>query len=101
MDTLINYHWPGNVRELENIIERAVIITRGNKLDLGDSLPKNIGISQKEKITTLEENERSYILKALEFTNWKISGERGAAKLLGIKRTTLESRMKKLNIQRQ
>ncbi|MCH8128051.1 sigma 54-interacting transcriptional regulator [candidate division KSB1 bacterium] len=100
MDALINYSWPGNVRELENIIERAVIITRGNKLDLGDSLPKNIGVLQKEEITTLEENERSYILKALEFTNWKISGERGAAKLLGIKRTTLESRMKKLNIQR-
>ena len=100
MDALINYSWPGNVRELENIIERAVIITRGNNLDLGDSLPKNIGVLQKEKITTLEENERSYILKALEFTNWKISGERGAAKLLGIKRTTLESRMKKLNIQR-
>ncbi len=100
MDALINYSWPGNVRELENIIERAVIITRGNKLDLGDSLPKNIGIPHKEEITTLDENERSYILKALEFTNWKISGERGAAKLLGIKRTTLESRMKKLNIQR-
>ena len=100
MDALISYSWPGNVRELENIIERAVIITRGNKLDLGDSLSKNIGIPQKEKITTLEDNEKSYILKALEFTNWKISGDRGAAKLLGIKRTTLESRMKKLNIQR-
>ena len=100
MDALIDYSWPGNVRELENIIERAVIITRGNKLDLGDSFPKNIGVLQKEEITTLEENEKSYILKALEFTNWKISGERGAAKLLGIKRTTLESRMKKLNIQR-
>ena len=100
MDALINYSWPGNVRELENIIERAVIITRGNKLDLGDSLPKNIGIPQKDEITTLDENERSYIFKALEFTNWKISGERGAAKLFGIKRTTLESRMKKLNIQR-
>ena len=100
MDALIKYSWPGNVRELENIIERAVIITRGNKLDLGDSIPKNIGVLQKENITTLEENERSYILKALEFSNWKISGERGAAKLLGIKRTTLESRIKKLNIQR-
>ncbi|MCH7724109.1 MAG: sigma 54-interacting transcriptional regulator [Bacteroidetes bacterium] len=100
MGALIDYSWPGNVRELENIIERAVIITRSNKLNLGDSLPKNIGIPQKEEITTLDKNERSYILKALEFTNWKISGERGAAKLLGIKRTTLESRMKKLNIQR-
>ncbi|TDJ56308.1 MAG: hypothetical protein E2O46_01240 [Ignavibacteria bacterium] len=61
---------------------------------------RNTGKPQKEEITTLEENEKSYILKALEFTNWKISGERGAAKLLGIKRTTLESRIKKLNIQR-
>ena len=100
MDALIKYSWPGNVRELENIIERAEIIKRGNKLDLSDSLPKNIGIPHEEEITTLDENERSYILKALEFSNWKISGERGAAKLLGIKRTTLESRIKKLNIQR-
>jgi len=60
---------------------------------------RNTGKPQTEEITTPEENESGYILESSDFTNWKISGERGAAKLLGIKRTTLESRMKKLNIQ--
>jgi len=100
MDDLMNYSWAGNVRELENVIERAVIISKGNKLDLGDSLPKIFGNTKKQKITTLEENERAYILKTLEFTTWRVSGQKGAAKLLGINRTTLEARMKKLNIQR-
>ncbi len=63
-----------------------------------DSLFRKDSPSKKRKITTLEENERVHILKALEFTNWKVSGEKGAAKLLGIKRTTLEARMKKLLI---
>jgi len=85
---------------LEKNINRDVIITRVNKLDLGDSLPKNIGVPQSEKITTPEQNERGYTLKVLEFTNWKITCERGTAKLLGIKRTTLDSRIKKLHIQR-
>ncbi|MFT5765072.1 MAG: PAS domain S-box-containing protein [Saprospiraceae bacterium] len=100
MDDLMNYQWAGNVRELENVIERAVIISKGNKLDLGDSLPKTFGTSKKQKISTLEEHEREHILKALEFTTWRVSGEKGAAKLLGLNRTTLEARMKKLNIER-
>lgn len=100
MNDLMNYHWAGNVRELENVIERAVIISRGDKLELGDSLQITTGASKKQKITTLEENERSHIFKALELTNWKVSGESGAAKLLGLKRTTLEAKMKKLNIRR-
>ena len=100
MDALTGYHWPGNVRELENVIERAVIITKGPKLDLGDSLPKAISVPENEKITTLAESERNQIIKALEATNWRVSGERGAAKLLGVKRTTLEARMNKLGVQR-
>jgi PAS domain S-box-containing protein len=100
MDALIKYSWPGNVRELENVIERAVIITSGNKLDLGDWLPRDISNGQNHKFLSLEESERKTILKALEVTNWRISGDKGAAKLLNIKRTTLESRLKKLNIKR-
>ena len=100
VDALMNYHWPGNVRELENVIERAVIISKGTKLNLGDSLPKAMGLPKSEKITTLAESEKDQILKTLESTNWRVSGDKGAAKLLGMKRTTLEARMKKLNIQR-
>ena len=91
MDDLMNYPWPGNVRELENVIERSVIISKGSKLELGDSLFRKDSPSKKRKITTLEENERVHILKALEFTNWKVSGEKGAAKLLGIKRNYIGS----------
>ncbi len=100
VDALMNYHWPGNVRELENVIERAVIISKGTKLNLGDSLPKAMGVPKSEKITTLAESQRDQIFKALDATNWRVSGDKGAAKLLGMKRTTLEARMKKLNIQR-
>ncbi len=99
-DALSKYTWPGNVRELENVIERAVITSTSNKLNLGDSLPQTSSRTNKEQIVTLEENERVLILKTLEKTHWKVSGEMGAAKLLGIKRTTLEARMKKLNIER-
>ena len=100
IDSLMDYHWPGNIRELENIIERAVIISKGKKLKLGDFSPQRMGIPQKDEITSLQENQRSHILRALESTNWRISGDRGAAKLLGVKRTTLNARMKKLKIQR-
>ena len=100
MEELSNYTWEGNVRELENVIERAMIISQGNKLELGDSLYHPNHSAKKQKITTLEENERQHILKILEKTNWKVSGKNGAAKILDIKRTTLEARMKKLNIYR-
>ena len=100
MADLMNYPWAGNVRELENVIERAMIISTGKNLDLGNSLTMHSEISKKRKIATLEDNERLHILKALEFTTWRVSGEKGAAKLLGLNRTTLEARMKKLNIER-
>ncbi len=100
MDELLEYDWPGNIRELENIIERAVILCQGNKLVKGNWLPENKFIHN-NAITTLAENERQHILKALEATNWRVSGDKGAAKILGIKRTTLEARMKKLGISKQ
>jgi len=92
MDSLMEYHWPGNIRELENIIERAMIISKGKKLNLGDFSPQKVGILQKNEIISLTENEKNHIIQALDFTNWRIGGDIGAAKLLGIKRTTLNAR---------
>lgn len=97
INKLSNYSWPGNVRELENVIERAVIITKGTKLHIGDYF-ENLISNDDQSINTLLENERKHILKALEASNWKISGENGAAKILDVKRTTLDARIKKLNI---
>ncbi|MGB5850585.1 MAG: sigma 54-interacting transcriptional regulator, partial [Ignavibacteriaceae bacterium] len=97
---LQNYSWPGNVRELMNVIERAVITTKGNKLQLVDEFkaPVRMKEEQEGKIRTLEEVEREHILKVLEACNWKISGEDGAANILGLHANTLRSRMEKLNI---
>jgi formate hydrogenlyase transcriptional activator len=83
------------------VIERAVIISQGNKLVFGDWLPKNNGVNDAPNSLTLEDAERKYITQILEKTRWQVSGENGAAKVLGINAKTLESRMKKLNIQRQ
>ena len=102
VDKLIEYNWPGNVRELENIIERAVITNEGNKLTLNEVLPKEVFNKATESdYQTLEEIERQHIIKILDKTNWQVSGDKGAAKILGMKRTTLEARMKKLNIEKR
>lgn len=101
IESLLQYTWPGNVRELENIIERAIITTRGNKLELGSSLPAVKDTKTgKHQIVSSMENEKAHILRALEATNWRVSGDKGASKLLGLKRTTLEARMKKLKVTR-
>lgn len=100
IDSLMNYSWPGNVRELENVIERAVIISPENKLEIGDAIPKTSNETLEENIVTLADNEKSHILKILKHTNWRISGQNGAAKILALNRTTLEARMKKLGIER-
>lgn len=91
------YPWPGNVRELRNVIERAMITSKGRTLIV--EVP---GISDSEASynLTLEEYERSYIIDILEKTGWRIRGEKGAAEMLGLKPTTLHSKMKKLGIQR-
>jgi transcriptional regulator of acetoin/glycerol metabolism len=81
------------------VIERAVITCTRTKIDLRDSIPL-IKTSKKEELITLEESERRLIKMTLEKTNWRVSGDKGAAKRLGIKRTTLEARMKKLNIEK-
>ena len=99
LDALSTYSWPGNVRELENVIERAVITSTGKKLDLRDSIPLTKA-SKIDELITLEESERRLIKKTLQKTNWRVSGDKGAAKILGLKRTTLEARMRKLNIEK-
>ena len=97
MDTLQDYHWPGNVRELENVLERAVINSSGPKLHLVDELTKphkDLTTAQK----TLDEVEHDYIVRVLEQTHWKVSGKNSASELLGLDRSTLRARMRKLGI---
>ncbi len=101
VDLLQRYAWPGNIRELEHVIERAVILSQGPELELGDWMPKSAAApAGNGQAATLEEMERAHILQTLQQTDWRVSGEKGAAKLLGLKPTTLEARMKKLGIQR-
>ena len=128
MDALTHYSWPGNIRELENLIERAVLLSPGEELRVpisellaasrprlaesatlasaataGSSSPFTSfasSTSLTSPISTLEEAERQHILRALRQTKWRIAGPKGAAALLGMKRTTLQARMRKLNIHR-
>jgi formate hydrogenlyase transcriptional activator len=100
LERLEAYPWPGNVRELENVIERAVIVSRGPKLELGEWFPAP-QVGRGARVRTLEELEREHIVAVLEMTAWRVSGERGAAKILGLKPTTLDARMKKLGIRRK
>ncbi len=102
ISTLTAYSWPGNVRELENIIERAMILTQGPMLQLGEWPPRShTRPSRAGGLPTLKELEREHIQKALAVTGGRVSGERGAAKLLGLKPTTLQARMKKLGVERK
>jgi transcriptional regulator with GAF, ATPase, and Fis domain len=106
MDALTSYGWPGNVRELRNIIERAMILSSTPVLELGDWFPGNLSSTTTNSQTdnpsgeTLDEVQRAHILEVLQSCDWKIHGKDGAAERLGLKRTTLQSRMKKLGIER-
>ena len=98
---LMKHTWPGNIRELEHVIERALITNQGDQLRLGRWFVENDtdnGIS--DELNTLAVIDRGYIIKVLEKTNWKIRGKNGASEILGLKPTTLESRMKKMDIRR-
>jgi formate hydrogenlyase transcriptional activator len=116
MTTLVKYPWPGNIRELQNVIERAVILTKGSILNIpSDDLRAsnsnalalaaatgNQSAGPKEGArnmrAVLDDSEREQIVAALEQTNWTVAGPNGAAARLGIKRSTLQSRMQKLGI---
>lgn len=101
MEALLEYDWPGNIRELENIIERALILSRDGMLEYGEWLPAAKANSKtKPAPQKLDDVERQHIIEVLNKTNWKVSGEKGAAKILGLNPTTLEARMKKMGIKR-
>jgi transcriptional regulator with GAF, ATPase, and Fis domain len=97
MDELQRYAWPGNIRELRNIVERAVILSTGRHLQVTVPKPPNVAPPASMVLTDLEV---SHIRTILESTNWRVRGAGGAAERLGLKPTTLESRMAKLGIRR-
>jgi DNA-binding NtrC family response regulator len=102
---MMKYHWPGNIRELEHIIERAVLLTKGDTIkDI--PLPEtnrreNILFVDNGDIKTIEENERDHILAVLKKCKGKVFGQGGAAELLGINVSTLNSKIKKLGIKKE
>jgi formate hydrogenlyase transcriptional activator len=98
MEALVRYAWPGNIRELENLIERAVILSRGATLQI--PLAELRVAPDAAAPVTLQEAERVHIRRVLERSNWVVGGANGAAVRLGMKRTTLQSKMKKLGITR-
>ena len=102
MKALASYDWPGNVRELRNVIERAMILSPGTTLELENAFSgyqrstQDSSPNLNPQSESLEDVERAHIVKVLEECNWKVRGEDGAAERLGLKRTTLQSRMKRL-----
>jgi transcriptional regulator with GAF, ATPase, and Fis domain len=107
---LCAYSWPSNVRELENVIERALILSRGEVLEVAPALLPTHAASlttrattpspRSERSTSLRDAERAHIIASLERAGWKIEGEQGAAAVLGLRPSTLRSRMRKLGIAR-
>ncbi len=103
MNDLKTYPWPGNIRELENVIERSVIVTPGNRFQLASPLKapaSDESPPHDAPMKSLSEMEKAYILQALRKTDWNISGKDGAAELLGLNSSTLRGRMRKHAIRR-
>ena len=113
LDRLKKYNWPGNVRELQNVIERGVITTRHGYLNLDYALPQTVHTGDKPGLTTepdpksqvltvtqIQQLERDNILLALQQCQWKVAGKNGAAQLIGLPPSTLQSRMNTLGIER-
>jgi transcriptional regulator with GAF, ATPase, and Fis domain len=97
MEALQSYSWPGNVRELNNVIEHAMILSKDKSLRVHLTRP---GSLETDATQDLQDMERRHILAVLEKTGWRLSGDGGAAEALGLKRTTLHEKMKKLGIKR-
>jgi formate hydrogenlyase transcriptional activator len=100
MDALVNADWPGNVRELENFIERCVILTQGDELNVPQADLRSIRRTVVPVASTFEQAERQAIIDSLKNSSGKIAGKGGAAERLGLKRTTLQNKMRKLSITR-
>jgi formate hydrogenlyase transcriptional activator len=102
MDALIRHSWPGNIRELQNLIEHSAIVSPGSVLRVplaglhSNTAPSQVGTKRR----TMEEAERDHILATLKETKWLVSGPRGAAARLGMNRSTLQFRMRRLGIVR-
>jgi len=100
LNALSGYDWPGNVRELEHVIERAVIVSQGSTITVNELDGLGRGEAPPPEPRTLAEAERAHIVETLSRTNWILAGKQGAAEKLGLKRSTLQHRMKKLDISR-
>ncbi|SCX76333.1 sigma-54 interaction domain-containing protein [Desulfoluna spongiiphila] len=103
VDALLAYHWPGNVRELQNLVERALIISKGDQLEFFDFNPQGMALEPNQckdesRVATLDEITAVHIRWTLEKTHGRIGGKGGAAELLGLNASTLRSRMKKMGI---
>src|SRR5262249_6645256 len=103
MDALVRYSWPGNIREMQNVIERAVILSRGSALQIPDGELQLAGAPLdvlSDAPVTMADAEREHILAVLRDSGWVLGGATGAAARLAMKRTTLQSKMKRLGISR-
>ena len=101
IELLMNYNFPGNIRELENLIERAVIIESGTTLNPGSWMPKTEILTGVDDFKSFEALQRDYIIEVLNFTDWRVSGKKGAATILNMKDKTLFAKMKRLGIEKQ
>lgn len=101
INKLIDYEWVGNIRELKHIMERAVILTEGENLELPDLMPARQNETREDNIMTMKDMEREHVLKALKHCGGRVSGKGGAAEKLDIKPTTLYARIRKLEIKKK